>query len=581
MLKKIDLILDSKLKKIVLFFFMVITIVSLLEILSISLLIPLITTILDENFIKNFIKHHFNFLIEYSESEIILLMVSVIALTYFIKAISLTFFSWLQFSYVARLEATLSKKLYQSYLIRPYKFFTKVNSSELIRNLTEEVHRFTYYIIYQGLTLFLEILIVVFISFFLFFFNPKITFLLLFFCMIISFLIIKITKNKIVSWSKERQFHSKMKIQHIQQGIGGIKEIKILGNEENFLKYYDEHNQRYASLDKYFNMISQLPRILLEFFAVLFFIFIIITSYLSGVKNTEILVTIGVFSAAAFRLIPSFNRINVGFQTLRYGITSIDVLHKEKLSINKEKYFNLTGKNNYNSKKISFFKNRIKIENLTFAYNSENILEGINLEIKKNSVVGIIGKSGVGKSTLIDLLIGLYIPNKGKIFIDDNDLSKTSNSWRNLIGYVPQNIYLLDDTLKKNVALGITDNFIDDEKVRLALKFSQLEGFVEDKLEKGINTIIGERGINLSGGQRQRIGIARALYKNPDIIILDEATSSLDLDTEKKLIDTIQDIKSGKTIIIISHRASTLKICDKIYEIKDKKIYNFKEISNG
>ena len=225
--------------------------------------------------------------------------------------------------------------------------------------------------------------------------------------------------------------------------------------------------------------------------------------------------------------------------------------------------------------------NLIRIKDLTFAYNSENILEDINLEIKKNSVVGIIGKSGVGKSTLIDLLIGLYIPNKGKIFIDDNDLSQTTSSWRNLIGYVPQNIYLLDDTLKKNVALGITDNLIDDDKVRLALKLSQLDGFVEDKLEKGINTIIGERGINLSGGQKQRIGIARALYKNPDIIILDEATSSLDLDTEKKLIDTIQDIKSGKTIVIISHRASTLKICDKIYEIKNKKIHNFKEISNG
>ncbi len=581
MLKKIDFILDSGLKKIIFIFFIIITIISLLEIISIGLLIPLITTILDENFITNFIKHHIVFLSQYSDSQIIILMVSVIAFIYFVKAISLIFFSWLQFSYVAKLEATLSKKLYQSYLIRPYKFFTKVNSSELIRNVTEEVNRFTYYIIYQGLTLFLEIIIVFFISIFLFIFNPKITVLLLLFCIIISLLMVKMTKNKITNWSKERQFHGKMKIQHIQQGIGGIKEIKILGNEENFLKYYDKHNQRYASLDKYFNMVSQSPRIILEFFAILFFIFIIISSYVSGIKNTEILVILGVFSAAAFRLIPSFNRINVGFQTLRYGITSIDVLYDEKLSLNKKEGISFVEKKINVLEKTNFFTSKIKIKDLSFSYDSDNVLEDINLEIKKNSVVGIIGKSGAGKSTFVDLLLGLYTPNKGKIFVDESDLSLSGNSWRNLIGYVPQNIYLLDDTLRKNVALGINDNLIDDKRVRLSLKFSQLDDFIENNLENGINTNIGERGIKLSGGQKQRIGIARALYKNPEIIILDEATSSLDLDTEKKLIDTIQNIKHGKTIIIISHRLSTLKICDQIYEIKNKKLYTYnKKVSN-
>ena len=576
MLKKIDFILDSKLKKLIFLFFIIITVISFLEILSISLLIPLITTILDENFISNFVKSHFIFLSKYTDTQIIIFMVSVIALIYFVKAISLMFFSWLQFSYVAKLEATLSKKLYQSYLTRPYNFFTKVNSSELIRNVTEEVNRFTFYIIYQGLTLFLEIIIVFFISIFLFIFSPKITSLLLIFCVIISFFLVKFTKNKIINWSKERQFHSKMKIQHIQQGIGGIKEIKILGNEENFLKYYDKHNQRYAILDKYFNMVSQCPRIVLEFFAILFFIFIIITSFTSGISNTEILVTLGVFSAAAFRLIPSFNRINVGFQTLRYGITSIDVLYDEKSSLGQKKYYNHEKKNISNIEKTKFFEKKIKIQDLSFGYDTENILEGINLEIKKNSVIGIIGKSGSGKSTFIDLLIGLYTPNKGKIFVDEKDLSFSSNSWRNLIGYVPQNIYLLDDTLRKNVALGINNDSIDDEKVKLSLKLSQLEDFTENKLEDGINTNIGERGIKLSGGQRQRIGIARALYKNPEIIILDEATSSLDLDTERKLINTIQNIKHEKTIIIISHRASTLNICDKVYEIKDKRLYNYK-----
>ena len=217
------------------------------------------------------------------------------------------------------------------------------------------------------------------------------------------------------------------------------------------------------------------------------------------------------------------------------------------------------------------------LKDLEFNYSQENILKNINIKIKKNTVIGLFGKSGSGKSTLVDLILGLRNPSKGKILIDnEKDINDLGQDWRNIIGYVPQNLYLLDDTLKKNIALGINLESIDELKILKAIKSSQLENFVKNNLDKGLETSVGERGVRLSGGQKQRIGIARALYKDPEILIFDEATSALDHDTEKKIIDTINTLKNKKTIIIISHRLSALNICDTIYELKDKTINIFK-----
>lgn len=572
MIKKINQILDKKLKKMLFVFFLVITVISFLEILSISLIIPLITVILNENAIKDYLQNNFIFFNEYTSSQIIIYLFSLMAIVYLLKAIALAFFSWLQFSFVARLEATLCKKLYNSYLNKSYKFFTEINSSELIRNITTEVHRFSNAIIFNGLNLFLEILVVVFISSFLLFFNPIVTFQLIILCFLISFIFIKLTKNQLMDWSKERQKHAKMKIQHIQQGIGGIKEIKILGNEKNFVDYYDKHNQRYATIDKYFNMITQSSKIFLEFFAVLFFCLIVVYAHLSGVNNSEILIMVGVFAAAAFRLLPSFNRLNISISNIRYGITSIDILYNEKNNLSSliDNSFKDTQELSFNKKNI--FNLSIKVENLNFGYDNTNVLENINLEIAKNSIIGIVGSSGSGKSTFVDLLLGLHKSRSGQINVDGVDIFSLNQQWRDCIGYVPQNIYLLDDTLKNNVAFGLNENQIDNKKIIQALKLSQLDELVKNNLKNGIDTNIGEGGIRLSGGQRQRIGIARALYKNPKLIIFDESTSSLDLKTEEKIIETIRLIRHEKTFIIISHRMSTLNACDIVYEIKNKKI---------
>jgi len=271
---------------------------------------------------------------------------------------------------------------------------------------------------------------------------------------------------------------------------------------------------------------------------------------------------LGVFVAAAFRMIPSINRILAALQNIKYYSSSIDVISKELFDSP------IIEKN----KPSSFeFKNKITVDNLDFSYKKKKILEGINLDIQIGETIGIVGESGSGKSTLVDLLNGLLKPTKGTIKVDDKNIEEFITSWQLSIGYVGQEIFLIDDTIRANIAFGIEEEIIDHNKINQVLKASQLSKFISE-LENGVETMVGDRGIQLSGGQRQRIGIARALYHNPSVLIFDEATASLDDQTEKQVMKSIYNLKQNKTMIIIAHRISTLNQCDKIYEIQHGQI---------
>jgi len=266
--------------------------------------------------------------------------------------------------------------------------------------------------------------------------------------------------------------------------------------------------------------------------------------------------------AAAFRMIPSINRILAALQNLKYYSSSIDVISKELFDSP------IIEKN----KPSSFeFNNKITVDNLDFSYKKKKILEGINLDIEIGETIGIVGESGSGKSTLVDLLNGLLKPTKGTIKVDNRNIEEFITSWQLSIGYVGQEIFLIDDTIKANIAFGIEEEKIDHNKINQVLKASQLSKFISE-LENGVETMVGDRGIQLSGGQRQRIGIARALYHNPSVLIFDEATASLDDQTEKQVMKSIYNLKQNKTMIIIAHRISTLNQCDKIYEIQHGQI---------
>jgi ABC-type multidrug transport system fused ATPase/permease subunit len=281
--------------------------------------------------------------------------------------------------------------------------------------------------------------------------------------------------------------------------------------------------------------------------------------FYKGSSSEQIISTLGLFVAATFRMIPSINRILSSLQNLKYYSSSIDVIFKE--------FKNETEMVDNNQPSPIDFKHHITIQNLFFSYENEEVLKSINLKVAKGETVGIIGESGSGKSTLVDLINGLLVPTKGAIYVDDVDISAFENNWKDYLGYVGQDIFLLDDTIESNVAFGIQKDQIDESRMDYALKTSQINEFVEG-LPKGKLSNVGERGVKLSGGQKQRIGIARVLYNTPEVLIFDEATAALDGKTEKEVINAIYSLKNKKTIIMIAHRLSTLYKCDKIYEIK-------------
>ena len=342
--------------------------------------------------------------------------------------------------------------------------------------------------------------------------------------------------------------------------------MKLFGTEQNFIEKFKDHIYTESSTGRLVSFYQTLPRYILEFLAIFAIFVLFIILFIQDVGQTKFLVVLAVFGAAAVKLMPSINRIIFSFQSLRHSQPSVDIYFNDIQSDTEHK----TDKNELN--KINF-KNKIELKNITFRYQEgqNDVLNNINLEVPIGSSVGIVGHSGGGKTTLIDIFLGLLKPQKGKILVDGVDISENLKSFQSLIGYVPQDVYLLDDSLKRNIAFGKKEDEIDNEMIKETIKISQLDDVV-NKLSNGLNSNVGERGSKFSGGEKQRIGIARSLYNKPKILVLDEATSSLDLETEKNFINSIYELKDDKTILIISHRESTLQNCDIIYEISQGKL---------
>ena len=539
-----------------------------LEVLGLGILLPIITLILNPDEISVLTKNFtFISLDSFSYQEMVLWSLISIAFIYFIKAAFLVFITYKQNIIIENLGAYLATKLYQKYLYQEYAKYIYRDLSEIIKNIQIEIGYFTIFC-RSLLALFVEITLTLSILLTIIYIEPLGAIVVGLFFGVLSFFYFHMTKRKIKSWGLERQLIGKKLTKIVMESLSGIKDVKLLVKESFFEKQYLKNVNKRVHISSLHQTFAQLPRIYLELLTVFGLIFFIQLMFYKGLSTSQVFTTLSVFVAATFRMIPSINRILSSLQHLKYYGASVDIIFDE---------FKDQKMKNENGKKLRsiIFKNSITIENLSFRYKKENILKQINLKINKGETIGIIGPSGSGKSTLVDLINGLLTPSEGVIKVDEENIHFKVNDWKQLIGYVGQEIFLLDDTILANIAFGIGKKNIDFKKVKYALKTAQIERFIED-LEDGINTRVGERGIQLSGGQKQRIGIARALYHNPEILIFDEATASLDSKTEKELMKAIYQLKNQKTIIMIAHRVSTLSGCHKIYEIKEGKLSSCK-----
>ena len=564
--KKIIEIIDKKTLKSSIFLFFLMLITMVLETLGVGLVIPVITILFDDG-ISDKIPFFQEIIITLNyPSQLMLIVYSMVMLitVYFFKSSFVAFFNWRQANFILDAQVSISEKLFSSYMNQPYSFHLRRNSAGLIRNIITEVNSliscFTAIIV-----LVTEILVFIGISILLlsYEFMGSLIVILLFSTLVFFFYYF--TKNMTLRWGKLRQEYDEKKIQSIQEGLGSIKEAKIYKLEKYFINTFETNVFVSSDMGKKISFLTSLPRLWLELLIIICMSSLVIYLVYLEISNTQILTTLGLFAVAAFRLLPSFNKILSSVQLLRYNLPVVNLIHSEVLL-----------SNNVNSSlEVSEFdfQDKISIKNLSYAYeNTEvSILKNITLEIKKGKKIGFVGSTGAGKTTLIDSILGLIKPLSGEILVDKKNIQKNIHGWQKNIGYVPQNIYLSDSSLKKNIAFGIADEDIDDLKILTSIKNAQLEKFVND-LPNGIDTFVGERGARISGGQKQRIGIARALYNNPSVIVLDEATSALDGKVEFDIMEIINSLED-KTILIIAHRLSTLDQCDKIYEIKDGLVF--------
>ena len=539
----------------------------LLETLGIGAILPVLSSLtqspeVSDNFILDAIRDTFNV---QSDKSLILLMLFGLFCVYLLKSLFLLFLTFYQAKYIFGIQEKLSYQFFKGYLSENYEFHLSRNSSDLIRNTLSEVTQFTG-AISNTLSIFSESLVLLGITVLLLVVEPLATLIIITAMVLLGSIYLFFTKGKSERWGNERMYHDGKRIQHIQQGISGIKEVKISGREQNFLEIYSTHNSGSANNNRKQSIIVGLPRIFIEFAAIsgiVLFIFI----YTLGQKEIQQIVPLlGLFGLAAFRIMPSINRIVSSMQSVRFTLPILHSLHEELINIRENPL------PSHDESDLFNLSSEIELKNISFSYrDSKTILEGIDMIIPAGSCVGLIGESGAGKSTLLDLLLGLNKPSSGEILIDGKRLDENLRSWQKGIGYVPQDVFLTDDTLKRNIAFGLEEEDIDNEKIASAIKLAKLDTFVEGLPEKE-NTTVGERGVRISGGQKQRIGIARALYENPSVLVLDEATSSLDSSTEIEVMSSIKELIGTKTIIIVAHRISTMADSDFLYKIEKGKI---------
>lgn len=500
-----------------------------------------------------------------NQEQLVIASLLILVGVYSVKALFLGFLAWRQMRFVYGVQAELSQRLFIGYLRQPYTFHLQRNSAQLMRNLVTEINLFTHTGLMSGMTFLTELFVLLGISTLLLAVEPLGALLVVSTLCLAAWGFNQLTRNPILRWGEARQHHEGLRIQHLQQGLGGAKDVKLLGRESDFVALYRVHNLGNARYGQRQATLQQFPRLWLELLAVIGLAALVLVMIWQGKPLEALLPTLGLFAAVAFRLMPSANRVLTAVQNIRYALPVIDTLYSELGLVDETKSPQPGGP--------LPFKNALTLDQVSFTYPvaEAQALRRVSLTIPRGASVGFIGGSGSGKSTLVDIVLGLLTPDDGTVRVDGIDIQTNLRGWQDQIGYVPQSIFLTDDTLRRNVAFGLPNDQIDEAAVGRAVRASQLDDFVKE-LPEGLDTLVGERGIRLSGGQRQRIGIARALYHDPSVLVLDEATSSLDSATESGVMDAVRILRGNKTLLIVAHRLSTVAHCDRLFRIEQGQV---------
>lgn len=572
MLNKLRYIFSHKEKVQLIGILVVVVIGSFMELLGVSVFMPFIQILLDPESIQtNELLNYFYTMFGFTTVEGYLSAIAImICFVYLFKNIYLTYMQHVMLSFSYKTRMNLATKLLTTYMSQPYTFHLGKNIAELQRNLQYDAGQFMM-LINASLQLVAECAVIGCLGIYLFHTSHSISIVIMVLLAICVGLFFIISKKVSTRLGRENEENNAKIFQWINQSLGGIKEVKVLNRESFFVNSYKRVYKRLIKGAKNNEILAAVPKYIVETVCMIGMLVAIIIKMYYGRNDFQVFVVqLSVFAVAAFRLLPSVGKVNAYINSIMYSKSSLDLIYEDLKEVENCKVIDF--KDEHEVEKWDF-KNKIELTDIAYHYpDSEKlVLSEVNFSINRGETIALIGSSGAGKTTLADILLGLLQPVKGKILVDGKNIYDNMDAWHRMLGYIPQTIYLSDDTIRNNIAFGIREEEIDDSAINEALKKAQLYDFVHN-LDKGLDTYVGDRGVRLSGGQRQRIGIARALYYNPEILILDEATSALDNETETAVMEAIESLKGVKTMVIIAHRLTTLKNADKIYEVSDGKL---------
>lgn len=567
LLKKINILFGKSELKILGFLFLGMILTGIFEIIGIGAIMPFMAVVIDPTIIHEniYISYIYNLLSLEDQDELVLFFGLSMMAVILISNISQILINWGVIYFSNNQSYKLSVKLLNRYLEQPYSFFLNKNTSEMTKNIISEVNRSMIGVLLQALVVVSKSVIIVFICLLLAFIDPVVAVVSTGILLLSYTVIHKLVKNKVSSIGAALTTANFLLYKTADEAMSAIKYIKLRGYEKKFSNFFHTPAKEISIYDTKSSLISIFPRYILEI--IVFGGMVVIVIINMRHSSHEVMSVVSLYALSGYRIMPAMQAVYSGIISIRYNLSAIDLLisdlSRKGVAINPE----------YNQAFVKFNKKLI-IDNVCFSYTGTEqlVLDCLNVEIEKNTTVGIVGVTGSGKTTLIDILLGLLSPNDGDVIVDGVKITEHNlKDWQKNVGYVPQSIYLMDDTIKQNIVFGIADDRINHRQLRKVIEMTNLDSFIST-LPKKYETFIGERGVRLSGGQQQRIGIARALYHNPEVLVLDEATSSLDNITENAIMDAIHGLSHKKTIIMIAHRLSTIKKCDVIHVINNGQV---------